>query len=86
MAAEDWKAIASRKQNSNLEKIPPEWRLPSSITHSINSASNTSVLAIPASCKILTDREIELTEKYNALSLLQKIAAREARYYLYFPA
>ena len=82
MATEDWKAIASRKRLTNLEKIPQEWRLPSSITDGINSDSSQPVLAIPALSKILTDREIELTEKYDASSLLRKISANEARYCL----
>ena len=79
MVEEDWKAIAARKQKSNLEKIPQEWRLPSNITNDLNAEYEDGVLTIPSSCKILSEREIELTEKYDASKLLQKIASKEAR-------
>jgi amidase len=81
MATEDWKEIASRKQKSNFEKIPSEWRLPTTITDGISLNSDEGVLAIPTSCNVLTEREIELTENYDAFTLLQKISARQARYY-----
>jgi amidase len=79
MASEDWKIVSERKQKSNLAKIKPEWRLSSTYAKGINADSNEGVLTVPAKCGILNEREIDLTENYDATSLLQKIARKEAR-------
>ncbi|KAF7115465.1 hypothetical protein CNMCM5793_002423 [Aspergillus hiratsukae] len=75
MTIVDWQQKAQLKQSEAASKIPPEWRLSSDILNAISSESN--VLDIPAKCGILSAREIDITEKYDATDLLQKLASGE---------
>jgi amidase len=79
MATEDWQTISARKRASNAEKIPAEWRLKEDVTSKISPTADLSVLDIPRSCGILSERELELTERYDATELLKKLAAGEVR-------
>ncbi|KAM0226737.1 hypothetical protein ACHAPO_012115 [Fusarium lateritium] len=54
-------------------KVPKDYRLPLDIIQ--NPPSN--VTEIPATCGILSSAEIDITEKHNAVSLLQVIASRK---------
>lgn len=74
-AAEDWQTIAAGKRASNAAKIPEEWRLPAKTLESIHASPNANVLNVPRTCGILTAREIEITEEYDATALLEKLAA-----------
>ncbi|KAF2660184.1 amidase [Lophiostoma macrostomum CBS 122681] len=75
LAIADWKSLAASKRESNYNKIPTEWRLPSSLTSHISSTSNSSVLDIPEKSGLLTRQELEITENYDAWALTQLIAA-----------
>ncbi|KAG0648965.1 amidase [Hyphodiscus hymeniophilus] len=65
-----WQAIAERKQAERQSRIPKEWLLPS-----LPSSSTLNVLSIPQTCGILSSKELEITEKYDATSLAQAIAS-----------
>lgn len=54
-------------------KVPQELRLPPSIIE--NPPKN--VTGVPRECGLLTAREIEITEKYDAFALAQAIAAKQ---------
>ena len=73
----DWEAIAAAKQKENLGKIPPEWRLPASALKDISASSTGNVLDVPRTCGILSEVELEITEKYDAPTLVEKMRSKE---------
>ncbi len=66
---ESWEVIAAQHRSQAAAKIPPEWILSPKITSSVSETSTQNVLCIPATCGILTKEEIEITEKYDAVTL-----------------
>lgn len=76
---ESWQEKVAAKRQLAFEKIPSEWRLPMSFLQNINASANepTDLIALNAirSSGILSDSEIEITEKYTASSLVQRIAS-----------
>lgn len=63
-----WKTIAAAKQKQRLERIRPEWILdPNSYR------GNRNVMDVPLTCGILNTRELEITSKYDALDLVERI-------------
>jgi amidase len=69
MATEaSWKPIARRKQAERESRIPKEWRLSSP-----PSSSTLDVRSIPRTSGILSSKELEITETYDATSLAQAI-------------
>ncbi|KAL2066253.1 hypothetical protein VTL71DRAFT_2324 [Oculimacula yallundae] len=70
-----WQTIATQHRDAAASKIPDDWRLPSSITDSISQISDQNVLAIPGTCGLLSKEEIDLTENYTALELVQHLAS-----------
>lgn len=75
----DWRTVSAAKREQNAAKIPKEWRLPESILSMANHEADLNVLDIPRKCGILNEREIELTEKYDATELLKKMATGQVR-------
>jgi len=71
----DWQSISAKKKEERAAKIPESWRLPESTTKQISKDAHFNVLDIPRSCGILTEREVELTEKYDATELLDMLAS-----------
>lgn len=69
-----WQSIASRKQQEQINAIPKNWTLKTR-----PAASRNNVLAIPQECGILSAREIELTEKYDATALVKELAAKRLK-------
>ncbi|KAF3933634.1 Acetamidase [Dactylella cylindrospora] len=63
--------IVKRKQAEQQSRIPKEWRL-----SSLPDDSVTDVRGIPKECGILSPREIEITETYDAVDLADKIRRR----------
>lgn len=72
---ETWQAIAAKKRESAYEKIPNEWRLSTEKLEGLGQASNANVLNIPRESGILSARELEITEKYDAVALLEQLAS-----------
>lgn len=68
-----WETIAAQKQKAQKEAIPEEWLL-----KSLPPALQLDVRGVPASCGILSAKEIEITEKHDATSLI--LALRERKY------
>ncbi|KAJ6263610.1 Acetamidase [Drechslerella dactyloides] len=63
--------ICRRKRAAQQALIPAEWRLKSLPDESVND-----VRGIPRECGILTNREIEITETFDAVELAEKIRLR----------
>lgn len=74
---EDWQSIAKAYRAQADAKIPKSWRISQSITESISPSSSQSVLDIPRTCGILSDDELDITENYDAVALLQKMAEED---------
>lgn len=81
MAVEDYKVVAQRKISSNAAKIPKEWQLQKEYLENVDAKSNLNVLGVPKQCGILTDKELDITENYDATALLAKLAAKELSSY-----
>lgn len=75
--AQDWKSLVAKKQAEVAKELPQEWRLPTEILNTISESANISVLDVPAKCGILDAKEIDITEKYDAVALVEKIAKKE---------
>ncbi|GFP51852.1 acetamidase [Trichoderma asperellum] len=73
----DWTVKAAVKRNSVLKKIPIDWLLTSDIIQTVSEASTQNVLDLPRTCGILTQKEIDITEKYDATDLIEKLASAE---------
>ncbi|KAL2428444.1 Amidase [Exophiala dermatitidis] len=73
----DWTELVAKKRAEVAKKLPAEWRLPSSVLDTVSATSDISVLDVPAKCGILTSRELEITEKYDAVELVARMAAKE---------
>ncbi|KIW74080.1 hypothetical protein Z517_12490 [Fonsecaea pedrosoi CBS 271.37] len=74
---EHWSDLVAKKRAAEAKAIPAEWRLAPSILESVNADSDISVLEVPATCGLLTPKELEITEKYDAVDLIAKMAAKE---------
>ncbi|KAI7295452.1 general amidase-like protein, partial [Hortaea werneckii] len=62
-----WRDIAARKQRERANRIPAQWKFPSS---QIPAESRTNVLSVPRECGLLSDQELNITEDYDASALV----------------
>jgi amidase len=69
MVTDSWQTIAASKRAHNAALIPTEWLLPSP-----PSSELRNVIDVPRTCGILTDKEVEITEKYSVSGLVAEIA------------
>jgi amidase len=70
----DWRTLAASKRESVFAKIPKDWLLSPSQTSQYIETSTISVLDVPRTCGILTEKDLEITEKYDATDLVKMIA------------
>lgn len=77
MTKSDWEQKVEAKQASVVAKIPAEWKLKSDILEKVSPDSTEGVLHIPRISGILTEKEVKITEDYDATSLVEKLASRE---------
>jgi amidase len=71
----DWRTLAASKRKALAEKIPSEWLLPESTTSPLSETSTHNVLSIPRDCGLLSERELDLTEKYDATALVEAMTS-----------
>jgi len=64
----NYQVLAVEKQLQRSNKIPKEWLIP---TELLGDATN--ILKLPVTCGILSDIECEITSKYDATALLEKL-------------
>lgn len=77
----DYQTVSQEKRAANAKKIPKEWQLDHKYLDDIHENSDINVLDVPRTCGILTEEEIEITERSDATGLLEKIAKRELKSY-----
>ncbi|KEF54493.1 amidase [Exophiala aquamarina CBS 119918] len=70
----DWKSLVAQKRAQVDEQLPQEWRLPAEILNTVSASANINVLNIPRECGILTAKEIDITEKHDAVALVEQMA------------
>lgn len=73
-AQQTWQEKAAAYRAAALDKIPKEWRLPTSITNSVSETSDQCVLDIPRTCGLLTAEELDITENHDAVALAELLA------------
>ena len=67
-----WRVKVADKRAAEYSKIPREWRLaPELLIGDENSDLN--VMDVPAKCGILSPAELDITEKYSAVSLAKAV-------------
>lgn len=81
MTLESWQILVQQKQAEAAANIPNAWRLPSEYTANISETANTNVLDVPRRCGILSPKQIEITENYDATALLEQIHSRKLSSY-----
>ncbi|KAJ5907333.1 Amidase [Penicillium taxi] len=79
--SETWEVLVQKKQADEAAKIPAEWRLPAEFTKDISETESTNVLDVPRRCGILSEKQLDITEKNDATSLLEKIHRGELSAY-----
>lgn len=65
-------AVAQRKQDERLQRIPPEWRLAK-----LPPAHVKNYVDIPRSCGLLSKQDLRITEDFDATSLAEAISKGE---------
>jgi hypothetical protein len=73
MAVQDWEAIGKEKRAQAAEKIPKAWRLDAKYTANISETASNNVLGVPGECGLLTSKQLDITENYDATALLEKL-------------
>lgn len=66
-----WQSVSWQKKDQQFASIPSQWRLPQQ-----PPASVTNYLNIPRECGLLTEKELDITENYDATALAQAIKER----------
>jgi amidase len=77
MATEPWTEIAAKYREKVAAQLPPEWRLPEDLLKTISADNPIDVTSVPSTCGILTPKELEITEQYDAVALVEKMVAKE---------
>ncbi|GAD94116.1 general amidase, putative [Paecilomyces variotii No. 5] len=77
MTIRDWQEVVAEKRAEVASKLPQEWKLPSTILEDVSPNSNINVVDIPRTCGLLSDKELDITEKYDGVALLEKMASKE---------
>jgi len=75
----EWQTLAASKRAANYSKIPESWRLPSSMTSQFTEKATISVLDVPRTSGLLSEKELDLTENYDATELLALMASGQAK-------
>ncbi|KAM5354435.1 hypothetical protein ACJ41O_001084 [Fusarium nematophilum] len=75
MSKPDWQALIREKRAARDSRIPAEWRLDSSITSQAHRDNPISAFDLLSQTNLLTKRERDITEKYDATALLALLAS-----------
>ncbi|KAJ4327857.1 hypothetical protein N0V84_001667 [Fusarium piperis] len=75
MSKPDWKALIREKRAYRDSKIPEEWRLPKKITDQVRRDNPISAFDLLDQTNLLTKREREITDDYDATHLVAQLAS-----------
>lgn len=68
----EWQELVARKRNECQQKIPSEWTLSADL---LNAPPHLLEYDAPRRSGLLSELELDLTEKYTATQLLAKLAS-----------
>ncbi|KAJ4201581.1 hypothetical protein NW767_006667 [Fusarium falciforme] len=74
MPSTDWEALIEAKRGHLYAQIRPEWHLPDKITNQVHHTSDASAFDLLDNTNLLSQREREITEKYDASTLIEMMA------------
>ncbi|UPK97388.1 hypothetical protein LCI18_008323 [Fusarium solani-melongenae] len=74
MLSTDWKALVEAKRAHLYAQIRPEWHLPDKITNQVHHTSHASAFNLLDNTNLLSQRERETTENYDASTLIEMMA------------
>ncbi|KAJ5758488.1 Amidase [Penicillium odoratum] len=80
MTIESWQTLVQKKQDEAAAKIPAAWCLSSEYTN-ISETANTNVIDVPRRCGILSPKQLEITENYDATALLELLHSQKLSAY-----
>lgn len=66
-----WQELARARKQTQQSSIPEDWKI------KIRPPDGANVTLIPATCGLLTARELEITDELDVDVLLRKLATRE---------
>lgn len=72
MDRKHWKIRSSDRKRAQLESIPSQWHI-----KSLPAKDVRNVLDIPRACGILSERELEITETVDLVTILDKLRSGE---------
>lgn len=67
-----WQSVSWQKKDQQFTRIPSQWRLPQ-----LPPVNVTNYLGIPRECGLLTEKELDITENYDATALAKAIRERK---------
>jgi amidase len=70
----DWRVVVTKKRAQLDAQVPAEWRLSETFLASIPASGRLLEDDVVRHSGILTDAELDITEKYSATELLPKLA------------
>ncbi|KAF2826256.1 amidase [Ophiobolus disseminans] len=75
----DWQSLAKSKRDSVFANIPKDWLLPAYLTSQYTETSTLSVIDVPRTCGLLSAKELEITEQYDATELVQLMSTGQLK-------
>jgi amidase len=81
MTVPTWRELAAEKRARQANQIPEAWRISPSLLENVSPESRDSVLDVPRRSGLLTAEELNITERYDAVDLVQKLAKQEVSAY-----
>ncbi|KAI4712033.1 hypothetical protein J4E89_003479 [Alternaria sp. Ai002NY15] len=73
-ADKDWRSVSRRKKAEQNERIPKEWKL-----NVLPGADVKSYIDIPRKSGLLTEEELEITGRYDAVALAEAIRGKKLK-------
>lgn len=73
-ATPKWQLVSWQKKDEQYARIPHGWRL-----SSLPASHVTNYIDIPRKCGILSERELDITENYDATALAESIRTRKLK-------
>jgi amidase len=75
MTTKNWETVAAHRRQTLRDKIPQQWRLSKSWTEAFTPDVKKIAIPVPGKSGILSPRELDITENYDATSLVEQLAS-----------
>ena len=81
MTTDTWEDVAAKHRAAAFNNIPAAWRLSQDVLDSISADSELNVIDVPLQCGLLSSKEIEITQGYEAVELVELLATKKLTSY-----